>query len=440
MEHTVYKEGSFLCSCEKMHANPIKEIVIGAGALEKLKTAPSELHLGRKAMLITDAFVYDLMGKEIEDYLRQACCQVKALAYPLPMVPDEEHLFDFLECYEPDVDFFVAAGTGAVNDITRYFSGKFAKPYISVPTAPSMDGYSAKVSLLFVKGVKQTLDAVAPMAIYADTNYLKGVPSRLLAAGIGDLAAKITACADWKISSLVNGEYYCQHTIDDLMKIVDKCLAMPSALTNRDQDTVQHLTDGLMFSGVAMHWVGSSRPAAGAEHHITHFWGMQSGNPQHLHGIEVAVGTLIMLDTYRKVLELDFQKVDADAWAAQMPDKEAWEAQVREIYGDQAGVAFKQQKDKTFDKAQIAQRIRNIQANEEPIKEIIRQTLKQGEHLEQAMKELGAPTTYRELGISDEMFRTSHFWAKEIRPKYTVLDLAYDLGALEEIGEALSQK
>lgn len=437
MKNIEYRKETFLCSCGKIHNNPIDEIVIGPGALKELQSAPTRLHLGRNALLITDEAIMGIMGDAVVKNLEEAACNVKVLAYPLPVLPDEKHIFEFLRSSTDEIDFFVTAGTGAVNDITRFLSCRMNKPYISIPTAPSMDGYSAKVSLLFIDGVKQTLEAIYPKAIYADTDYLVNAPKKLLAAGVGDLAAKITACADWKISGIVNGEYYCQQTIDAVMKIVDESLASAPGLAHNDKEAVCSLTNGLLLSGIAMHWVDSSRPAAGAEHHITHFWGMQSGSPQHLHGIEAAVGTLIMLRTYQALLNVDFGKTDPKAVAAAMPDEAAWRKQVEEICGDQAHVVFEQQKDKTFDKAAIQKRIESIVAHEVEIKQVIRETVKYIQPLENALKTLGAPTTAEEMCVSPGELRTSFLWAKEMRPKYVVLDLAYDLGVLERIADEI---
>lgn len=432
-----YHKETFLCPCGREHTNPIDEIVIEEGALQELSRAPARLGLGRRAMLITDEAVMGILGEELVRQLELAECSVRTLIYPLPVYPDERRIFSFLRTYSPEIDFFVAAGTGVINDITRYLSGKLGKPYLSVPTAPSMDGYSAQVALLVIDGVKQTLDAVYPRAVYADTHFLKGAPKRLLAAGVGDLAAKITACGDWRISSIVNGEYCCQDSIRKILRIVDASLELAPRLAEQDEAAVRSLMDGLMFSGVVMHWVGSSRPAAGAEHHITHFWGMWPECPHHLHGIEVAVGTRIMLEVYRRILALDFSRVDAAARARAMPDEAAWRAQIQEVFGEQAPVIFEQQRGKTFDRVQIQQRVQRTVEHEAEIKAVLAEMVPYAEPLRRALQELGAPMNAADLGISPEMLRKGLLYAKEMRPKFVILDVADDLGILQELASEI---
>lgn len=440
MEKRIYHKETFSCSCGKPHTNHIDEIIVGAGVIAELETAPARLGLGKNVLLVTDEAVMGIMGDAIVNALKAGGCEVKTLAYPLPALPDEKRLMAFLQAYTPQVDFFVAAGTGVVNDITRYFSDKLQKPYISIPAAPSMDGYSAKVALLFVDGVKQTLEATYPKAIYADTDYLKGAPRRLLAAGVGDLVAKITACTDWKISSIVNGEEYCEHTAERVVGIAEECLRLAPGLASQEEEAVRSLMDGLLFSGIAMQWVESSRPAAGAEHHITHFWGMLSGAPQHLHGMEVAVGTLLVLRAYEALLEVDFSAVNAAEVAASMPDRETWEQTIREFCHDQSPVIYRQQAGKTFDREEIEARIRRIVENEAEIKAVIREAVRYKAPLEDALKILGAPTEPAELGVSSKDLHTSFLWSKEMRPKYVMYDLAYDLGVLEELADRFSKE
>ena len=58
--------------------------------------------------------------------------------------------------------------------------------------------------------------------------------------------------------------------------------------------------------------------------------------------------------------------------------------------------------------------------------------------LRHALEVLGAPTTAAVLGINPDDLRTSFLWAKEMRPKYVVLDLAYDLGILEQLADSIA--
>ncbi|MFR0078394.1 MAG: iron-containing alcohol dehydrogenase [Blautia sp.] len=61
----------------------------------------------------------------------------------------------------------------------------------------------------------------------------------------------------------------------------------------------------LILSGLAIQISGSSRPAAGAEHQISHLWRMEvlNGPLDAYHGERVGVGLLLCLEKYREIAE-----------------------------------------------------------------------------------------------------------------------------------------
>jgi glycerol-1-phosphate dehydrogenase [NAD(P)+] len=195
-------------------------------------------------------------------------------------------------------DVLIAAGSGTVHDITRYVANKRGVPFVSVPTAASVDGFSSVVAAMTLKGCKMSIYAGAPLYVLADTDIFSAAPGRLTASGAGDLLGKFTAIADWKIANLLTGEYICHEVIH----LTERALA--EALAARDD--CERLMYGLLLSGLAMQMVGISRPASGGEHYISHFWEMNVINEpvDALHGEQVGVGLLICADEYHRISEL----------------------------------------------------------------------------------------------------------------------------------------
>ena len=69
-----------------------------------------------------------------------------------------------------------------------------------------------------------------------------------------------------------------------------------------------------MLSGIAIGYIGNSRPASGSEHHIAHFWEMMSLLKEKegaLHGERVGVAEIAVLKLYEMLLDkkLDFEKI-----------------------------------------------------------------------------------------------------------------------------------
>ena len=117
--------------------------------------------------------------------------------------------------------------SSTIHDISRYIAHNYKVPFISVPTAASGDGFVTTVAAMTLDGVKKTVPSVAPICVYADTDIFSKAPQRLTAAGISDLMAKYICLADWKIASLLTGEYICSEIIEmeeKALKTVCSCV------------------------------------------------------------------------------------------------------------------------------------------------------------------------------------------------------------------------
>ena len=180
----------------------------------------------------------------------------------------------------------VAVGSGTLTDIVRYAAHLAGCDFFSVPTAASMDGYASGVAALERDGVKLTLPARAPVAIFADPRIAARAPVELTRAGIGDLLAKATARVDWLAAHLLYGE--------DWRELPPPARLDVGALLAGEVEAVAGLLRGLIDSGIAMAEVGSSRPASGCEHHASHLWDLLAGRgmrPRALHGLQVGYAT-----------------------------------------------------------------------------------------------------------------------------------------------------
>src|SRR6185295_5571882 len=62
----------------------------------------------------------------------------------------------------------IAIGAGTINDITKLSAHQVSRPYMTVATAASMDGYTAFGASIAQRGLKQTFACPAPRAVIAD--------------------------------------------------------------------------------------------------------------------------------------------------------------------------------------------------------------------------------------------------------------------------------
>ena len=189
----------------------------------------------------------------------------------------------------PKVSAVVGVGGGKALDVAKYVGFLGRLPYYAVPTSLSNDGFCSPQSSLTVRGKRRSLPAALPFGVVIDTAVGRDAPRLLTLSGVGDLVAKFTAIHDWKLAFHAVGE-----PVDDFAALlsdgsVHAYLSHPAF----DLEGIRLLATALMLNGIAMEMCGSSRPASGSEHLISHALDATSARPR-LHGLQVGVATYLV--------------------------------------------------------------------------------------------------------------------------------------------------
>jgi glycerol-1-phosphate dehydrogenase [NAD(P)+] len=143
------------------------------------------------------------------------------------VIADEEYLIQVLFRADSQARLYVAVGSGTITDITRFCSHRTGNPFVSLPTAPSVDGFASVIAPVVIRRYKDTAYAHAPVAIFADVDTLCNAPQAMIAAGFGDMLGKFTALADWKIAHLLTGELYHPGIAARMQHALETCVADP---------------------------------------------------------------------------------------------------------------------------------------------------------------------------------------------------------------------
>ncbi len=207
------------------------------------------------------------------------------------------------------VDLIIGIGSGVIQDLCKYVSFYNKVPYVIVATAPSMDGYASDGAAMITGGMKVTYKAGLPRAILADTQVLANAPIDMIKAGYGDIMGKFSALNDWKLSHCVNGEYFCDYIYNLTYEQIKRTLDLAQGILKRDEQSIKTLMEALVIIGILMSFAGSSRPASGSEHHLSHFFeitGILTGSDYFSRGIDVAYSTVITARLREKLLENPF--------------------------------------------------------------------------------------------------------------------------------------
>jgi glycerol-1-phosphate dehydrogenase [NAD(P)+] len=152
-----------------------------------------------------------------------------------------------------------------------------------------------------------------PFGVVVDTEVCLQAPKVLWWSGVGDLVAKITAVEDWKLAFHARGTY-----VDDFAALLsDSTVFQFMARPNHDQAGTQLLATALMLNGIAMAVCGSSRPASGSEHLVSHALDAHSERP-HLHGLQVGTATYLVAHLQERTDQEQIGRVldEAGFWTA----------------------------------------------------------------------------------------------------------------------------
>ena len=293
------------CACGMEHNIDVEKIVIESGAVSQLEEILEEF---QNPVFICDSntrtAAEPFLEEEFKDYpvieLNPEGLQADSRGVNKVMKQ-----LDYCDrgLSSVSVDVLVAIGGGTIHDLTRYAATEYDIPFVSIPTAASVDGYAANVAALTWDGLKRTVAGVSPRWILADTDIFSAAPSRLTASGVSDFLGKYISILDWKIAHLVTGEYICEEVCDLLEKALRDVSRVLEDIRFGDKDAIEKLMYALLLSGLCMQMVESPRPVSGAEHMVSHLWDLNVLNEKTnaLHGEQVGLGLLIVTDYYKKL-------------------------------------------------------------------------------------------------------------------------------------------
>ncbi len=436
-----YLGRGFRCSCGHFHRSALERVQVGPDAMKGLGELVREKGFSH-VFLVADPNTWEAAGELARDVLREAgaACVCKILPSREP-VPDETSLGSLLMAVPAGTDLVVAVGTGTINDCCKFLSFRMGLPYVVVATAPSMDGFASVGAALITDNLKTTYDAHVPLAIFADTGILSKAPMEMIAAGVGDILGKYTCLCDWQMAHIICGEYHCPQVEEMVRRSIRQVRDNLAGIPQRDPEAIQSVTEALILTGIAMSFVGNSRPASGCEHHLSHYWEMQflfQGRKPVLHGAKVGVGTVLALRMYESLMaeEPDFSRAleEADRF-----DAAAWEEEMRRLYGPAAdGVIRLERRTGKNAPAGRRERLEVIRARWEDIRGTAKKLLPPSEEVEELLRSLGAPVSPLDVGVDREMTRDAIVAAKEVRNRYTLLQLLWDLGLSQEMAEKMT--
>jgi glycerol-1-phosphate dehydrogenase [NAD(P)+] len=370
-----------------------------------------------KLVVVDDADTAEALGSLVSRALsgRYPCTHV-TLDDP---VADEVNA-GYLRTQTLSADALVAVGSGTINDLCKYVSHIDRKPYITFPTAASMNGYLSANASITMAQHKKTLPAHMPIGVFCDLGVISKAPPRLSKAGLGDSLARSTAQADWLLSHLLLDTDYDELPFALLAPYEEALFAQARGIGLLNMESIEQLMKVLLLSGLGMTIAGGSYPASQSEHMIAHAYDMllhhrmRDYESQALHGEEVGVTTLAtaaMQERFlRKAPHIRPDDFDSKTMIHNYGSKIA--TQARQAFDG------KQQLIEQADR-----KTKEAISGWEAIAEKIASVILTSAEIESILKAADAPTTSQKIKWQDDAYDTATNTARYLRERFTFLDL-----------------
>jgi glycerol-1-phosphate dehydrogenase [NAD(P)+] len=433
-DYSKYLVGDYKCSCGKIHNVTTKKILVERGAIYKIPFLLDELGLSKDIFIVCDENTFEAAGKTVIKALRDMGIDSRHYVFKENDIhhPDEKAIGSIMMAMEPEPGLIMAVGTGTLNDLCKFCATRMKIPYCVVGTAPSMDGFASNVIPITKDGMKISYHGVTPEFILGDLSVLAKSPQKLMAAGFGDIIGKVPARLDWMFGHLAFGENMCEEIEDLVNNAVAKCLEHAPDLVHRSDDAVKGVMDALVLSGIAMQMNGDSRPASGAEHHISHFLEMRDGDNMRegaYHGAKVGMATFITMRLYEKFFEADPPPQGV------VMEKMELKAKIRKAFGDVAddvilekGFWYYEKEEWQKIKSKIIEHWDVFKANVEGFAPLREETMK-------ITRELNGVVKPQDLGYTREDMYDAIMFARMVRKRPTILEVLANWGFLEKYAE-----
>ena len=418
----IYLDG---CTCGRNHPAPEVTLYSGDAAAQLMARDCRAIYGDRPVLLLSDPETHAVAGADLELRLRAKGVNLTTHQFESNPVATAA-LIETVRTIGHDKALIISVGSGTVNDLGKYSASEDQIDFWCMPTAPSMNGYTSGIAAIKVKGVKRTLPAAPPTRIYARPSVIQQAPLKLRQAGFCDVLAKVVSDIDWQCESLLFSGSYCGLPAAMMTTVEKSYSEHAEEIGAGNESAVMGLFHGLLISGVAMSLAGSSAPASGGEHLVSHFWDMReplTGREPELHGLQVGVGIVLSTACYRHLRELtadDLPQCAEELFAVTA-------AEIPAIWGPYADEVAKQFQGKhnaliQFDTL-LPQRWNELLP--------LFQQVKSPEYFTDLFARTGAPFNLEAFRLTDEEFILAALNSRAIRERITVLDLAAHAGVLE---------
>ncbi len=425
-----------------------KACVVGPGAADGAAAMFRELFPSdAKAILVEDPRTKSVAGDNVASRLKEAGVEVSEYV----VNPDGSDFHatyakveEVREAIRASGAVAVAVGSGTLNDLVKRASEELGLRYMVVGTAASMDGYTAYGAAITKDGMKQTLSCRAPLGCIVDSLVAASAPREMTASGYADLIAKIPAGADWMLADAIGSEAIHPLAWRLVQEPLREAISNPSGCASGDEREVRKLCEGLVMSGFAMQAMGSSRPASGTEHQVSHYWDMEDlsfGGRPVSHGFKVGIGTLFSTKALEFLLRHDLSKLDVEKAVGMWPATfDALKVTFPAVYGERPAHIRRAEGEmakKYSTPVRLREELSTFKRVWPELSERLKAQLMPFGEVREKLRLAGASVEPEQIGVTRARFRDTCRGVPYMRSRYFGLDLVERLGLMDGLMEEL---
>ena len=401
---------------------PIRSLVIEPTLDGRERDLLQALGFPSSPTIVCDPATHDALGRRIARTIPAA----KLIVIKAPKADDAaaEQLLDRTR----HAKILIAVGAGTINDLVKYVSHQRGQPYTVFATAPSMNGYVTATASISRNGEKLSLPATPPLGAFFDLSVLAQAPRRLIRAGVGDSLCRSTAEIDWLLSHHLFDTAY--SAVPFAMQSEDESdlLARIEGLESGDRKALRALVRLLVLGGLGMLITGNSQPGSQGEHLISHYIDMMhEPHPGSLHGEQVGLATRTMATLQHHVLASKNPPVLVETTI----DRVA----LTRRFGRRAASCMSAMTQKSRAGHHLEALNRRLAERWPTLRAAFEAKALSLDRLQAALDTAGVAGHPRDLGIDPSFYEEAILHARELRDRFTMLDLAADAGLLEPFVE-----
>ena len=427
------------CSCGRKHVCRLKSFLVAEDRAETLIPGLLDRYGASDVHFISSESDMDRLGSRVFSYLSSLGYRVSSSVFPPEsgFICDHVSAGDLLIHVPAQAQVLIAVGEKTVCDLAKFVSSKNRIPLIFLPTSASSDTFSMSEAEFTENDRRIRLALSAPEIIIADLSVLQDAPSDKTGAGLAAILATLVSLADWKLSSVVSGTYFCPVISEALSSSAMRIIrSVENGISPRDRELMRELISCLVLCGISADLAGSSSPIRGSESCIARHAELLLVSEditgisfETLRGISSLYA--VRLYEYLKRAELSFE--DAASGFNDI-DRVYFHKELFRVFGEDEGRRILS----AFGGSNYYQqdaRYRRLALLKDGLGELLSSVcsdLPSSSRITALLRSVSVPFSFSDIGLIDEEISDILIWSKELSQNYGITRLLADLLLLEQ--------